>query len=67
MYYKDSADDNGKFDKESEVSRFFEIMNSKGQDREISGSDADSSTTALNFIGIDPHLRPAEITLEKSH
>ena len=65
MYYKDSADDNGKFDKESEVSRFFEIMNSKGQDREISGSDADSSTTALNFIGIDPHLRPAEINFRE--
>lgn len=61
MYFKDSPDKDGNYDKKSEVNEFFEIMNRHGQDREVSGSDADSSTTALNFVGIDLHLRKSEI------
>ena len=57
MYFKDSPDKDGNYDKKSEVNEFFEIMNRHGQDREVSGSDADSSTTALNFVGIDFRFR----------
>lgn len=50
QYFKDSASKYGSED--SEVTMFFKILNSRGQDREISGEDSDSGTTALAFEGI---------------
>lgn len=51
LYFKDSKDRDGNY-ADSDVKQFFDTLNSRGQDREISGEDG-SSTTALGFYGVN--------------
>lgn len=53
MYFRDTADENGCYNKDSDVSKFYAILNSRGQDREISSGEENSSTTALSFFEVD--------------
>lgn len=50
-FFKDSAKLQGS--EESDVTKFYQIMNSYGQDRDVQGEDSDGSATALSFVGID--------------
>lgn len=59
-FFKDTAKTSGEFDENSDVSKFYASLNSRGQDREIDFGD-DSSATALSTVGVDAEVEKESI------
>lgn len=63
-YFKDTAYDSGQYNENSDVNKFYKILNSRGQDRDVEFGD-DSSTTALSFVGLNPTVKKSDLNFKE--